>query len=172
MSTENAIFQLTNDILQALDNKQTVAGIFCDLSKAFNCVDHETLLVKLEYYGISGVANKLIRSYLEDRYQRVQIKSDHSYTQYSDWKKLKRGIPQGSILGPLLFLYNTNDLPNTIIQVLQPTLFVDDISLTCTQMSRETLNEEDCENALVEVNRWFQTNSLRLNLKKPTLSNS
>ena len=86
MSTENAIFQLTNDIRQALDNKQTVAGIFCDLSKAFDCVDHETLLVKLEYYGISGVANKLIRSYLEDRYQRVQIKSNPSCTQYSGRK--------------------------------------------------------------------------------------
>ena len=103
MSTENAIFQLTNDILQALVNKQTVAGILCDLSKAFDCVDHETLLVKLEYYGISGVANKLIRFYLEDRYQRVQINSDPSCTQYSDWKRVKRGIPQGSIHGPPRF---------------------------------------------------------------------
>ena len=68
-------------------------------------------------------------------------------------------------MDPLVFLYYINDLPDTIIQVSQPTLFADDISLICTQMNHEILNE-DCEKGLVEVNRWFQTNSLRLNLKK------
>ena len=58
MSTDNAIFQLTNNILKALDNKQLAGGIFCDLSKAFDCVNHETLLSKLEHYGIRGTAHK------------------------------------------------------------------------------------------------------------------
>jgi len=60
LSTENAIYQLTNNILKALDNKQLAGGTFCDLSKAFDCVDHETLLNILEYYGVRGTANKLI----------------------------------------------------------------------------------------------------------------
>jgi hypothetical protein len=97
MSTDNAIYQLMNNILKALDNKQPVRGIFCDLSKAFDCVDHETLLNKLEYYGVRGTANKLIKSYLEDRSQRVLIKDSYSGTYYSDWNKVKRGVPLGSI---------------------------------------------------------------------------
>ena len=62
MSTDNAIYQPTNNILKVLDNKQTVGGIFCDLSKAFNCVVHENLLSKLQYYGVRRAANKLIKS--------------------------------------------------------------------------------------------------------------
>jgi hypothetical protein len=73
-STDNAIYQLTNNILKALDYKQPVGGIFCDLSKAFDCVDHETLLNKFEYYGFIGTANKLIKSYLEERSQIVLMK--------------------------------------------------------------------------------------------------
>jgi hypothetical protein len=69
MSTDNAIYQLTNNVLKALDNKQLVGGIFYDLSKAFDCVDHDTLLNKLEYCGVRRTANKLIKSYLEDRSQ-------------------------------------------------------------------------------------------------------
>jgi hypothetical protein len=66
-SIEQAIYQLTNNILKALDNKQLVGGIFCDLTKAFDCVDHKILLNKLEFYGITGNANKLIKSYLTER---------------------------------------------------------------------------------------------------------
>ena len=65
-------------ILKALDNNYLVGGIFCDLTKAFDCVDHNTLLDKLEFYGIKGSANNLIRSYLKDRYQRVVIRNKSS----------------------------------------------------------------------------------------------
>ena len=68
-STEKAIYQLTNNILKALDNKEWVGGLFCDLSKAFDYVDHDILLEKLKFYGISGTANKLIKSHLTNRYQ-------------------------------------------------------------------------------------------------------
>jgi len=67
---------LTTNILTALNNQELVGGIFCDLYKAFDCVNHDTLLSKIEFYGISGKANNLIKSYLQDRYQRVLVDLD------------------------------------------------------------------------------------------------
>jgi hypothetical protein len=68
-----------------------VGGIFCDLERAFECVNHDTLLSKLEFYGVFGKASTLIKSYLSDRYQRVAVNSAHLY---SDWRKIKNGVPQ------------------------------------------------------------------------------
>jgi hypothetical protein len=102
-TTEKAIYQLSNNILKALDNKYLVGGIFCDLTKAFDCVDHDILLGKLKFYGIKGSANNLIKSYLKDRYQRVVIRNKSSNTYYSGWNKVTRGVPLGSVLGPLFF---------------------------------------------------------------------
>ena len=96
--------------MKALDNKQSVGGIFCDLSKALDCVDNEFLLRKLEYYGVRRTANKLINSYLVDRSQRVLIRDNYSGTYYSEWNKVKGGFPQVSVLGPLFFLFYINDL--------------------------------------------------------------
>ena len=72
-STETAIYTLINNILSFLNNKITVGGIFCDLQKAFDCVNYDILLSKMKFYGISGVANKLMESYLRNKYQRVVI---------------------------------------------------------------------------------------------------
>ena len=83
-STEKAIYQLTNNILKALDNEYLAGGIFCDLTKAFDCVENDILLNKLEFYGIKGNAYKLIRPYLINRYQRVAIRNKYSNTYYSD----------------------------------------------------------------------------------------
>jgi hypothetical protein len=105
LSTEKATSKLLNDVLQALNNEAYVGGIFCDLEKAFDCVNHDLLMKKLEFYGIVGNARALIKSYLSDRYQRVLTDDNltHSYTS-SAWGKIKHGVPQASILGPLLFL--------------------------------------------------------------------
>jgi DNA repair photolyase len=77
--------------------------IFCDLTKAFDYVNHNVLLSKLEFYGIKGRANNLIKSYLSDRYQRGLIKNNCSNECFSDWDKNKQGVRKGSILGPLFF---------------------------------------------------------------------
>ena len=86
-STEITSYNLIKNILKALNNKMWVGGIFCNLTKAFDHINHNTLLSKLEFYGITGRVNTLIKSYLSDRYQRVLIKNKYSKNGFSDWEK-------------------------------------------------------------------------------------
>ena len=92
-------------------------------------INHNILLTKLEFYGIRGCANKLIKSYLNNRYQIIQTKNKDSKKYFSEWGKVKQEVPQCSILGPLFFLLYINDLLGIINNVSKPTVFADDTNI-------------------------------------------
>jgi hypothetical protein len=131
-STEKAAFTLINNILTAKNNKLIVGGTFCDLQKAFDCVNHKILLDKLEFYGTEGKFQTLIRSYLTGRYQRVVLGNRIDTNNSSKWESINCGVPQGSILGPLFFLFYINDLPKIINKDNNMVLFEDNTSIIKT----------------------------------------
>lgn len=161
-STLDAGTKLISFILDAWESKHDALGVFCDLSKAFDCVHHDTLLMKLEYYGIAAQALSLIASYLADRGQRVAV-SDVK----SSGSLIKLGVPQGSILGPFLFLIYVNDLPYVIQRQTsnEVVLFADDTSLLF-KTKRGSSDLSAVNYALGLVSNWFAVNNLVLNPSK------
>ena len=131
-STEQSAFNLINSILTAMNNNQIVGGIFCDLQKAFDCVNHKTLLEKLELYGVEGKFKAPIESYLAGRYQKAALDNATDNNNSSNWKMIKCGVPQGSILGLLFFLIYICNLPTLINKDNNMVLFVDDTSIIIT----------------------------------------
>ena len=159
-STEHAIIELINNISNSFDKGQFVLGVFIDLSKAFDTVNHKILLKKLEKYGIRGTAIKWFKSYLTGRKQCITIDQSHQ----SLYQNITCGVPQGSILGPLLFLIYVNDLPKAS-KILTPIMFADDTNLFYSSASiNELFTNVDKE--LLEFNEWFKSNKLSLNVKK------
>jgi len=129
-TTNNAIYKLVNETLNALNSKLMVGGIFFDLEKAFDCLNNNILLSKLQFYGVHGKAKSWFESYLNNRYMRVHT-SDGGTNQinFPAWEPITDGVPQGSVLGPLLFLVYVNDLPKTVNENTVPILFADDTSI-------------------------------------------
>ena len=123
-SCVSQLLKITNDVFKNLDSDPSTdtRSIFLDMSKAFDKVWHEGLLYKLREYGIHGNLYNLLINYLMCRKQRTLING-----QVSDWKPISAGVPQGSVLGPLLFLVYVNDLPDNLH--CSPKLFADDVSL-------------------------------------------
>ena len=108
-STNHALLSITEKIREYIDNKKFACGVFVDLEKAFDTVNHSILISKLENYGIRGNSNKWIASYLESRTQKVTLNGFSSKS-----ANITCGVPQGSILGPLLFIIYINDMHNAM----------------------------------------------------------
>ena len=125
--TDDATYKLVTEIL---NNKLLVGGIFCDLEKAFDCVNNNILLTKLKFYGIRDKDLRLYQSYLGNRYCRTAIYNDsENSNKVSDWATVRHGVPHCCILGPLLFLLYINDLPKIINKTSTPIMFADDTSI-------------------------------------------
>ena len=159
LSTSMALLELTDVISKCMDSKNFTVGVFLDLAKAFDTVDHGILLAKLNHYGVRGISNNWFRSYLATRRQYVTINGVSS-----DFSNITCGVPQGSILGPLLFIVYINDL-NTVSEILRTIMFADDTNLF---MSGTGLDEIELRLnvELKLVTQWFQTNLLSLNVSK------
>jgi len=158
-STYMALLQLIDDISKEMDNRNHTIGIFIDLSKAFDTIDHKLLLKKMEFYGIRGIALQWFTSYLTNRKQFVSVNNVDS-----NLLPITCGVPQGSILGPLLFILYINDIINSS-NLANFIMFADDTNIFFKHPNWDILlnmvNEE-----LYEISRWFKLNKLSLNIKK------
>ena len=157
-STEMAITQLHEHITSKIDQSSIACSIFIDLQKAFDTVNHSILMSKLLNYGVRGLPAKLINSYLSDRYQKTIVN-----THKSNSEQILCGVPQGSILGPLLFLLYINNLPEATS--FQVKLFADDACLILDNSNPKTL-QENINNELVNVDNWMRANKLSINYTK------
>ena len=158
-STSMAIIELVDKINTAVEKNETTIAIFLDLSKAFDTIDHNILLYKLEHYGFRGIVLDWFKNYLSNRKQYVSYNSCDS-----DLKDIICGVPQGSILGPLLFILYVNDITNSS-NVLDFILFADDTTIDYSHKDIESqislINDE-----LKEVSNWFKANKLSVNASK------
>jgi hypothetical protein len=168
-STTLAAFTLSNNILGYMNMSVPVTAVFFDMSRAFDFVNHETLLAKCELYGIRGVANEWLKTYLNARTQYVevtQVDSTNTIVAHKSLTKTNRvGVPQGSIMGPLLFLLYVNDLPN--VTNFDCTLFADDLSIVIPCRDPRTYNN-DINDTITEIMAWLGKNNLRVNIDKTT----
>jgi hypothetical protein len=130
-----------------------VGGLFCDLQKASDCVNHDILLSKMKFYGITDIANKLIEFYLRNRYQRVVINDDRLNKYHSEWEQIHHGVPRGSVLEPLFFLLYINDLPKSVSDKSNPVLFADDTSFIITNCNK-TEFKHNIYDIFSEINKW------------------
>lgn len=178
-STSRAIYQGITSILEGLNDKKHTIGLFVDLSKAFDRVHHDILCQKIIKLGLRDKFHSIIKSYLENRYQCItysqnepkltkpSVHTPHKIydviERYSDWTKVEKGVPQGSILGPILFVLYINDLPKMLNAL--SVLFADDTSIILK--SKETLEiKHSLITVLDQLMHWFKSNNFVPNLEK------
>ena len=150
-STEFAISEIMEEISAAIDSKMSTFGVFIDLKKAFDTINHSILIDKLEHYGVIGTADKCVVTYLSGRQQYVQIDNVHS-----GYEKVLHSIPQGSILGPRLFITYINDMCN-VSSFFKHILFADDTTIFRSGNDIKLLNKE-VNHELIALSQWFSIN--------------
>ena len=152
-STVTALLEATNEWTYNNNSGNVNAVMFLDLKKAFDTVDHEILLGKLNVYGIKGIAGNWVRSYLNERNQICSVNGHFSST-----RLLRCGVPQGTILGPLLFLIYISDLPNCLLHS-RARMFPDDTNLTYASNNVYEINYNLNED-LANISEWLPVNKL------------
>ena len=158
-STEQAITQLNNWVLPSMDKGKVTGLLFVDISKAFDSLNHKVLLHKLKHLGLSERSLRWFRSYLAHRQQSVLINGE-----LSEPHTITLGVPQGSILGPLLFNVYINSLPNAVKET-RMILYADDAVLFCDASTRQEL-QIALEREFTEISNWYTDNRLTINVKK------
>ena len=158
-TTTDCLADLVDDITKAIDEGSYAVSIFLDLSKAFDTVNHSTLLFKLDLYGIRAGENQWFKSYLSKRKQKVFVNGVES-----NFYLLESGVPQGSILGPFLFIVYINDMVRAT-NYFTVRLFADDTSLTAVGSDLDVLIQR-INSELPPVYEWLCSNKLTLNLSR------
>jgi len=160
-STIQAVTEMYADIVESLDNKSMTIASFLDLSKAFDTINHNILIYKLQMYGVRGIALNWFKSYLENRKHYILYKMHSSVI-----SNITCGVPQGSVLGPLLFIIYINDLP-LCLDKSKCVLFADDTTIYTSSSDVSTLYDNLNANLYI-VSDWLRANKLSLNVNKTT----
>lgn len=163
VSTQHASVELTNYVLRNLDIKKKVVGIYFDFTRAFDTVSHNLLLNKLRAYNIEGQALSWLASYLRDRSQKVVLRTN-TEEYHSELLKVKAGVPQGSVLGPLLFIIFLNDIDKKLDSDFIA-LFADDTSIVLSADNTTQLSAK-ASNCVSRMQQYCTKNSLVLNVNK------
>ena len=165
LSTNMATYALLNNVLSSLSKRKSWWWFILRLTQCVLCINQNTHLVKMKFYCISVIANKFMRSYEENIYQRISMKDSNLNKLFSEWVHVKHGVPQGSVLGQLLFLIYINDLPLNISKLVNSILFADDMSIVILNTKPEEC-KTNINSVMAEIINWFQSNFLTLNCDK------
>jgi Reverse transcriptase (RNA-dependent DNA polymerase) len=159
-STETAIFDLVESILSSVDSRNVVTGMFVDLSKAFDTVEHKKLFEKLDDCGIRGKCLDWVKSFLSNRKQYVKIQDSTS-----NCKGLMYGLPQGALTSPIFFLIYINDMHLICTDNEEPVIYADDSNFRVQGDCNESASNNSI-NTLIKVKNWLNSNGLAINQSK------